>query len=597
FILKSSTEAGSGHPTSSLSSVELMTALFFGGFLKYDIEDPKNPNNDRIIFSKGHATPLFYSLWKVAGAITEEELLTYRKFDSVLEGHPSIDFPHTVFPTGSLGQGLSVGLGIALNNKYLDKNQARAFVLMGDSEMSEGSVWEAIQLASYYKLNNLVGIIDVNRLGQSGETMLGHSVAEYSRRISSFGWETIMIDGHSFREIINAYSLAESIIDKPTMIIAKTLKGKGVSSLEDKEGWHGKALKQEDFEKAVAELGVFDKDLKGKIREPQEFTSSLKEESDKPKFTNYVKEIEISTRQAYGNALKNLYPSFPNMVVLDGEVKNSTFAETFEKEYPERFFEMYIAEQNMAGVAGGLSQTDKIPFASTFSAFWSRAHDQIRMAGIASANIKFVGSHSGVSIGEDGPSQMGLEDISLFRSIWESTVLYPCDAISTEKLVVEAAKHKGLVYLRTTRKETPVIYDLDEDFPIGGSKVLKKSKEDLLTVVTAGITVFEAIGAYQKLLGDGIFIRVIDVYSIKPIDRDVLLETGKSTKGIIVVEDHYSEGGLADAVREAVSSDGIKVWSLAVNKKPKSGKPDELLNYEEINADAIVKKVKRILSV
>lgn len=595
YILTTSSLAGSGHPTSSLSSVELMTALFFGGFLKYDIKNPKNPANDKIIFSKGHATPLYYSLWKVAGAISQSELMTYRKFQSKLEGHPSVDFPYTPIATGSLGQGLSVGVGFSLNAKYLDKSPYKTYVLFGDGEMSEGSVWEGVQLASFYKLDNLVGIIDVNRLGQSGETTLGWDVKSYAKRVSSFGWETIVVDGHNFREISSALALASSASGKPTMIIAKTTKGKGVSFLENKEGWHGKVLDKEQLRKALDEIGKVDTDLTAEVAKPEEFIPTAFEKG-KVSFTNYPKEIKIATRQAYGNALVKIYKGIPDMVVLDAEVKNSTYSEIFEKECPESFFEMFIAEQNMAGVALGLSKTGKTVFASTFAAFWTRAHDQIRMAGLSSANIKFVGSHAGVSIGADGPSQMGLEDISMFRSVWGSTVLYPCDAVSSEKLTYEAAKHTDLVYIRTTRKETPVIYDLDEQFNIGGSKILKSFEKDKLTIATAGITVFEALSAYETLKKENILVRVIDLYSIKPIDRENLLKAGKQTAGLLVVEDHYPEGGIADAVREVVSGKGIKVWSLAVKKKPVSGTSEELLDYEEISERAIVKRVKEILS-
>src|SRR3989344_7115918 len=432
YCIKQTTEAGSGHLTSSLSAVELMTALFFGGFFKFDLKTPDNLFNDRIIFSKGHASPLLYSLWAAAGAISEKDLLKYRTFGSLLEGHPTSNFELAEVATGSLGQGLSIGVCFALNNKYLDKVPSRTFVLLGDGEMVEGSVWEAIQIASFYKLNNLIGIIDVNRLGQSGETMLGHDVKEYAKRISSFGWETIVIDGHSFAEIVHAYSTAEASKDRPVMIIAKTLKGKGIKALEDKEDFHGKALPYEKMGEALEDLGEVNKNIRGKIKDPEDIILPKKAILSLPasRVAQYKKGDLIATRKVYGESLVSLFHDDSPLVVLDGEVSNSTYSEIFKKKYPERFFEMYIAEQNMTGVALGLSKRGKIPFASTFAAFWSRAHDQIRMASYSNANIKFVGSHAGVSIGEDGPSQMGLEDIPLFRSINGSTVLYLRDGVS-----------------------------------------------------------------------------------------------------------------------------------------------------------------------
>ena len=598
YCIKQTTEAGSGHLTSSLSSVELMTALFFGGFLKFDLKNPKNLLNDRIIFSKGHASPLLYSLWAAAGAISEKDLLKYRTFGSPLEGHPTSNFELAEVATGSLGQGLSIGVGFALNNKYLDKVPSRTFVLLGDGEMVEGSVWEAIQIASFYKLNNLIGIIDVNRLGQSGETMLGHDVKEYAKRISSFGWETIVIDGHSFAEIAHAYSTAEASKDRPVMIIAKTLKGKGIKFLEDKEGFHGKALPYEKMGEALEDLGEVNKNIRGKIKDPEDIILPKKALLSLPasRVAQYKKGDLIATRKVYGESLVSLFHDDSPLVVLDGEVSNSTYSEIFKKKYPERFFEMYIAEQNMTGVALGLSKRGKIPFASTFAAFWSRAHDQIRMASYSNANIKLVGSHAGVSIGQDGPSQMGLEDIALFRSINGSTVLYPSDGVSCHKLVIEAAKTSGIVYLRTTRMETPVIYDNNEEFPVGGSKTLKSSGNDKVCLVGAGITVHEALSAYDELLKDGINIRVIDSYSVKPIDCATLEKAAGEIGQIIVAEDHYPEGGIADVVRSCLSETGAKIYSLSVTKRPRSGKPEELLSFEEIDSKAIVKKVKEVLS-
>ncbi len=594
FILTSTTEAGSGHLTSSLSATDLITGLLFGGVFKFDVDQPGHPNNDRLIFSKGHASPLFYALWASAGKVTEQELLTLRKFGSPLEGHTTIAFTYTEASTGSLGQGLSIGVGMALNAKYIDKLPYRTYVLLGDSEMAEGSLWEAIQIAAHYKLDNLAGIIDVNRLGQRGETMYGHDLAAYDKRISSFGWETIVIDGHSIAEILSAYEKTLHVKDKPVMIIAKTVKGKGVSFIEDKNGWHGKALNREELARGLDELGEVDKSIRGEIPKPED----LKPEERMPQKAKeifYQPDTPVATRRAYGNALERIFPQFPDMVVLDGEVSNSTYSEIFMKAYPGHFFEMYIAEQNMVGAALGFSRRGKIPFVSTFAAFFTRAFDQIRMSQYSDANIKFSGSHAGVSIGEDGSSQMGLEDIAMFRTILNSVVLYPSDAVSTEKLVEKAVNHKGIVYIRTTRKDTPILYKTDEDFHIGGSKVLRQSDNDVITVAAAGITLHEALSAYEELKKEGIFIRVIDLYSVKPVDKATLKKTGSITNAIIVVEDHFAEGGIGEAVRSALADADVPVHSLSVQKMPKSGKPSELLDYEEISKNAIIEKVKEII--
>ena len=604
FIISSTAEAGSGHPTSSLSATDLMTALLFSGIFRFDPDHPEHPNNDRLIFSKGHASPLYYALWAAAGKLTENELMNMRKFGSPLEGHPTFTFKYTEAATGSLGQGLSVGLGMALNAKYIDKLPYRTYVLLGDSEMSEGSQWEAMQIAAHYKLNNLVGIIDVNRLGQRGETMYGHDLNAYKKRISSFGWKTIVINGHSFPEILDAYEKALKVRNKPIMIIARTIKGKGVSFLEDKNGWHGKAPKKEEAEKALQELGSVDTAIRGEISKPKALRphpslSPLAKGGIKggiiEQEINYPTDKPVATRRAYGNALVRIFPSFPDMVVLDAEVSNSTYSEIFKEKYPERFFEMYIAEQNMVGAALGFSRRGKIPFVSTFAAFFTRAFDQIRMTQYSDPNIKFSGSHAGVSIGEDGPSQMGLEDIAMFRAILNSVVLYPSDAVSTEKLVEEAAKHHGMVYIRTTRKDTPILYANDEEFHIGGSKVLRKSSNDRITVIAAGITLHEALSAYEELKNEGIFIRVIDLYSIKPMDKAAVHEAAYATQAIVTVEDHFAEGGLGEAVRSIIGSITVPVYSLAVRKMPMSGKPGELLDYEGISRNAIIKTVKELL--
>ena len=593
YILASTTQAGSGHPTSSLSATDLMTGLLFGGTFKFDLDHPEHPNNDRIIFSKGHASPLFYAMWAAAGKVTFDELMTLRRFGSRLEGHPTVTFPYTEASTGSLGQGLSIGVGMALNAKYLDKLPYRTYVLLGDSEMAEGSQWEAIQLAAHYKLDNLVGIIDVNRLGQRGETMYGHDLEAYAKRIAPFGWETILIDGHNLGQILEAYEKALTITDKPVMVIAKTIKGKGVSFIENKNGWHGKALDREQFEQALVELDPISTSIIGEIPKPED----LKPSADSPEKSidpEYPPGKSVATRRAYGNALVRIFGQYPEIVALDGEVKNSTYAEIFEASHPDRFFEMYIGEQNMAGCAAGLSARGKIPFVSTFAAFFTRAFDQIRMNEYSRSNIKFVGSHAGVSIGQDGPSQMGLEDMAMFRTLLTGVVLYPCDAFSTERLVEKAAAHKGIVYIRTTRMDTPILYNATDDFAIGGSKVLRESASDRVTVVAAGITLFEALAAYDALKEEGISVRVIDLYSIKPIDAETLLQAARATRAIITVEDHFAEGGLGEAVQSALAGQPTPVHILAVRKMPSSGAPDELLDYEEISRKAIVNKVKEL---
>ncbi|MCK9376295.1 MAG: transketolase [Syntrophobacterales bacterium] len=594
-ILTMTTRAGSGHPTSSLSATELMAGLMFGGIFRYDLDNPKHPNNDRLIFSKGHASPLFYALWAAAGRLTDDELKTYRQFGSPLEGHPTMTFRYTEAATGSLGQGLSIGLGIALNAKYLDKLPYTTYVLLGDSEMAEGSQWETMQLAAHYKLDNLVGVLDVNRLGQRGATMYGHDLMAYEERIKAFGWETILIDGHSFPEVLAAYNRAMTVTDadKPVMIIARTIKGKGVSFIEDKNGWHGKTLNKEELARALPELGPVDHAVRGTVTAPLD----LKPPAVAPKPAAplaYKLGDSLATRKAYGNALKRLYPQFPNLVSLDGEVSNSTYAETFEDAYPQKFFEMYIAEQNMVGAGLGLATRGKIPFVSTFAAFFSRAFDQIRMSQYTEPNLKFCGSHAGVSIGEDGPSQMGLEDLAMFRTMLDGVVLYPADAVSAERLVEEALKHHGTAYIRTSRGATPIIYGPEEQFPIGGCKVLRQSPQDVATVIAAGVTLFEALAAYDELNQEGIQIRVIDLYSVKPVDAATLMDAARATKALITVEDHYPEGGIGEAVRSALAPHPVPVYSLAVTKKPKSGKPAELLDFEEISRQAIVKLVRQI---
>ena len=595
WILISTTKAGSGHPSSSLSAVELMAVLYFGGFLKYDLANPDYHNNDRVIFSKGHAAPLLYALYAAAGKVSGDELKTLRQFNSRLEGHPTSAFPYTEAATGSLGQGLSVGIGMSLNAK-IDKLPYRTYVLLGDSEMAEGSIWEAIQLAAHYKLDNLVGIIDVNGLGQRGQTMYGRNAGAFAKRIGSFGWQTIVIDGHSVDQIIKAYQRASLVKNKPVMIIAKTVKGKGISFIENKNGWHGKTLSDKQLSQALNELGPVNLRQLGKLSKPKKIRPVYTKIKIKKVVDNYRE--PLATRKAYGQALVKLYPRFPNLVVLDAEVSNSTYAQTFKNAYPEKFFEMFIAEQNMVGVAVGLAARGKIPFISTFAAFFTRAFDQIRMAQYSGrgAYINFVGSHAGTSIGEDGSSQMGLEDIAMFRSVLDSVVFYPCDHVSDEKLVELSMRHNGICYLRTTRSELPNIYKSSEKFELGGSKILKRSTKDRVTVVAAGITLHEALAAYDELQKENIAIRVIDLYSIKPIDIKTLKKAAKETKAIIVVEDHFEQGGIGEAVRTALQDVEAVIHSLAVRKMPKSGRPQQLLAYENIDRKAIIRKVKQSLS-
>lgn len=597
------TRAGSGHATSSLSAVELCATLFFNGHFRYDSARPGNPHNDRIIFSKGHASPLFYALWAAAGAVRPSELLKLRTFNSPLEGHPTMRFKFSEAATGSLGQGLSVGVGMALNAKYLDKLSYRTWVLLGDSEMAEGQVWEAMQIAAHYKLNNLVAIVDVNGLGQRGATMTGHAVETYARRAVSFGWETLVVNGHSVSEVNQAYRKAMISKAKPVMILAKTVKGKGVSFLENKNGWHGKALSARELTIALRELGSVAMDLRGKIispriqrtLNPQTIASAIKKQAQAELRALLTSTGGVATRMAYGAALTYEMARDPHIVALDAEVSNSTYAEVARAAFPQRFFEMYIAEQNMVGVALGFSRRGKKPFVSTFAAFLTRAFDQIRMAAYSGANIAFVGSHAGVSIGEDGPSQMGLEDIALFRSTYKSVVLYPCDAVSTAALVSKAARYNGISYIRTTRHATPLLYKKNVAFPIGGSKTLRRSARDVATIIAAGITVFEALKAYEELKKNGVMVRVIDLYSIKPLDAKTVQRAARETKRIITVEDHIPAGGLGEAVAAALLGIRASVTMLAVKKMPRSGTPLELLDYEEISAKAISRAILKPL--
>ncbi len=594
--IRATTEAGSGHPTSCMSAADVVATLFFH-VMRYDPKDPANPNNDRFILSKGHAAPVLYAAWAEAGIIQAESLLSLRRIDSDLEGHPTPRLKWVDVATGSLGQGLSAGVGMALNAKVLDKLDSRTYVLMGDGESAEGGVWEAAALASYYELDNLVGIVDVNRLGQSQATMDGTKVETYGKKFDGFGWNTIIVDGHNIEALLSAFEKALQAKGKPTAIIAQTKKGKGVSFLEDKEGWHGKPLKKgEEMEKALLELPVNGASAAFVIQSPSKVAGSGRPELSPVAPPEYKPGDSVASREAYGSALVKLGAANLAVVAIDGDTKNSTFAERFMKAYPQRYFEGFIAEQNMVGVAVGLSKCRKIPFVSTFGAFFGRAMDHLRMAAISRANIKCVGSHCGVSIGEDGPSQMALEDLALFRALPNSVVFYPSDAVSTERLVVLAAAHQGIVYIRTSRPKVPILYRNEEAFQIGGSKTLHSSGQDRLTVVAAGVTVGEALKAHDQLAAEGIDIRVVDAYSVKPIDASGLLEAAvHSNHTLIVVEDHYYDGGLGDAVLNAVVNHGIRVHKLAVREIPRSGKPEELLTRYGIGSESIVKKVKELI--
>jgi len=583
--IRASNVTKSGHPTSSMSAADLM-AVLLAKYLHYDFESPKDPRNDHLIFSKGHASPLLYSMYKAAGAVSDDELLTFRTFGSRLQGHPTPAIPWVDVATGSLGQGLPYGVGIALAGKKLDRLPYRVWVLCGDSEIAEGSQWEAFEHAAYAGLDNLTAIIDVNRLGQRGETMHGWDLDSYADRARAFGWNAIEIDGHDVEAIDRAFAEATETKDAPTVIVAKTLKGKGVKEVENKPGWHGKAL--DHPEQAIEELGgernivvdVPKPDFEG---DPHEF------EAGPLDLPTWELGEEVATRRAYGDALVAIGKANGKVVALDGEVSNSTYAELFAEAFPERYFEMFIAEQQLVAAAVGLQVREWVPFASTFAAFFARAYDFIRMAAISRANIRLAGSHAGVSIGEDGPSQMALEDLAMMRAVHGSTVLYPSDANQTARLVAEMAEREGIVFLRTTRAATPVVYGADEEFPIGGARVLREG--DDVAIVGAGITLHEAVKAADQLESEGISARVIDLYSVKPADGETLRAAAEATGGrILTVEDHWSEGGIGDAVLEALS-DGetpARVVRLAVRDLPGSGKPAELLAAAGIDAEHIV---------
>jgi transketolase len=590
--IRSSTAAGSGHPTSSLSAAHLL-AVLWSDHLRYDVADPKNLANDRFVLSKGHASPLMFSVLKAVGAITDEQLLTFRRFGSPVQGHPVPlpEMPWIDVATGSLGQGLPIALGMALAMK-MDAIPARVWCLMGDSEVAEGSVWEAMENASHHGADNLIGIIDVNRLGQRGPTMLEWDLDAYAARARSFGWHPIEVDGHDVAAIDAAYAEAEGA-DRPAVVIAKTEKGHGVSFLANREGWHGKALSEEEAEKAIAELGG-PRDVSVTPPKPE---TGVSPRADAPNVVLPVYAEAIATRKAFGETLAALAVR-GDVVAIDGEVANSTHTEDLEKVAPDRFVESYIAEQNMLGMAVGMQALGKVVFPATFAAFLTRAYDFIRMAAISRANLRLSGSHAGVSIGEDGPSQMALEDLAMMRAVHGSTVLYPCDGNSTARLVAAMADLPGISYIRTTREKTPALYDDHEDFPIGGSKTLRSSDADRVTLVGAGITLHEALEAARSLEAEGISVRVVDCYSIKPIDAETLRDAVSQTGLLVTVEDHWSEGGLGDAVLAALAVGGDlsgRVVKVAVTQMPGSGTPEELRDWAGISASAIADRVRSLL--
>jgi len=588
--LRMTTTAGSGHPTTCLSAADLAACLFFSE-MRWNTKDPDDPAGDEFVLSKGHAAPLLWAVYAESGIIPLESLLGLRKITSDLEGHPTPRMKWVKAATGSLGQGLSVGVGMALAQR-LDKSPARTFVLMGDGECAEGQVWEAANAAAFWKLRNLRAVVDVNRLGQSDPTMHQHDLPALARKFRAFGWEAIVVDGHKIDRILAALKEAGKA-GKPTAILARTIKGKGVSFIEDRNGWHGKPLKADELARALEEIGCLpDIDSRRFVRGPKPYP--------KPKtagsfdFPRTAYQEKTATRLAYGNALLSLGKVNPSVVAIDGDVKNSTYADKFFEAFPGRSFQSFIAEQNMVGVGMGLAAKDYVPFMATFAAFLTRAHDQVRMAAYSFSNIKLCGSHVGVSIGEDGPSQMGLEDLAMFRPIPGAVVLYPSDAISSEACVAAMASHRGLAYIRTTRPATPILYPAAETFPIGGSKVLRKAEGDAVTVIAAGITVHEALKAQEELKKGGLGVRVIDAYSIAPLDGEAICREVRETGGrAVVVEDHYAAGGLGEAVAQALAGRGV-LKHLCVRELPRSGKPDELLDRYGLSAAHIVRAVKEL---
>ena len=589
--IRATTAAGSGHPTTCQSAADIMAALFFAE-MRFDPANPRHPGADRLVMSKGHAAPLLYAAWAEAGFIPRAQLTDLRLLSSDLEGHPTPRLPFVDVATGSLGQGLAAGVGIALNARRIGSDY-RTYVLMGDGETAEGSVWEAASVAHLHGLDALCAIVDVNAQGQSRATEFAHDMAPHQARWSAFGWHTVVIDGHDMAAILAALDEARQTTGRPTAILARTLKGKGVSFTEDKPNWHGKALKPEEATRAYAEL---ERQLEPEARPLPPIAAPAMPAAEPPPGEMpppaYAPGELVATREAYGTAIAKLAAVDARVVALDADVKNSTFSERFETAHPDRFYQCFIAEQAMVGAAMGLAARGAVPFPSTFAAFLTRAADFVRMAAISNVNIKLAGSHAGVSIGEDGPSQMALEDFAMASAQPNFTVLCPSDAVSTERLIVEMARRDGPAYMRTSRPKTPVIYGNDEAFPIGGLKVLRRSEADTATVIAVGVTLFEALKAYDQLKTEGIAIRVIDLYSIQPIDADVLIAAGRETGRLITVEDHYLAGGIGDAVARAVAPAGLTVHRLAVREIPRSGKPDELVDAYGLSARAIVAAVR-----
>ncbi|MEU8735488.1 transketolase [Streptomyces tendae] len=599
--VRSSTSAGSGHPTSSMSAADLL-AVLVGRHLRYDWDRPESDTNDHLIFSKGHASPLLYSVYKAVGVISDHELMTgYRRLGSRLQGHPTPVLPWVDVATGSLGQGLPDGVGVALAGKYLDKLPYRVWVLCGDSEMAEGSMWEALDKASHYKLSNLIALVDVNRLGQRGPTELAWDLDAYARRAEAFGARVLTVDGHDLTQIDQALAIVtDDGTDRPTVILARTVKGRGFHEIEDHEGWHGKALPADMADRAVAELGG-ERNLLVRGPLPQDSSPAQAAETDRsPGLPAYPRGERIATRKAYGDALLALGRRNARVVALDGEVSNSTHADVFAKAYPDRYFEMFIAEQQMVAAAVGLSVRHYVAFASTFAAFLTRAHDFIRMAAVSQVDLRLVGSHAGVEIGADGPSQMALEDLAMVRAIHGSTVLYPSDATSTVALTLAMADTPGISYLRTTRGSYPVLYKPEETFPVGGSKLLRHSESDQVTLIGAGVTVHQCLTAADRLAADGIRSRVVDLYSVKPVDTATLASAAAATQGLLVIaEDHHPEGGLGSAVVDAlltVPTPRLRVSHLAVRKMPGSGTTVELLDEAGISAKHIEAAARRLLA-
>jgi transketolase len=593
--VRATTAAGSGHPTSAASCAELVAATFFAA-MRFDPDAPRAVTGDRFVLSKGHAAPVLYAAWAALGAVDRERLTALRTLESDLEGHPTPRLPFVDVATGSLGQGLSVGLGLALGAR-LAGSDARTFVLLGDGEVAEGSVWEAAALAAHLRVDNLVAIVDVNALGQSGPTMLEHDLRAYQRRFAAFGWRVSLVDGHDVAQVVTALRRARRGRGAPSVVIARTVKGRGLETVEGAANWHGKPLPPEAAERAIRALEAQLHHLPAPpVERPRRRARGVPPApSGAPPAAPAAD--SVATREAYGDALVRLGAVDGRLVALDGDVKNSTYAERFKDKFPERFVECFIAEQNMVGVAAGLAAQGWVPFASSFACFLERAADQIRMAGISRSNLKLCGSHAGVSIGEDGPSQMALEDLALFRAIPDGVVFYPCDGVSTDACVQLAARHHGLVYIRTTRMKTPAIYDADEPFAIGGLKVVRQRDDDRLTIVAAGITLHEALAAHDELAGAGIPVRVVDLYSVKPVDGAALLAAARATGStLLTVEDHYAEGGLGAAVLEAVGAEGVHVHRLAVRELPRSGPPRKLLERYGIGRGAIVGKVREILA-